>query len=106
LKLYEKLSGLEFSKETGRVKCPEHCWVEFKIDEDGRLVCDAGNHVLFDPIHKVLEKEKEVAELRAQLERLRQELDDLKQTTQNKPGKSRREPGSSKNSTRENPSEE
>jgi F0F1-type ATP synthase membrane subunit b/b' len=106
LKLYEKLSGLEFSRETGRVKCPEHGWVEFKIDEDGRLVCNAGNHVLFDPIHKVMGKEKEVAELRTQLERLRQELDELKQTTQNKPGKSRREPGSSKNSTRENPSEE
>lgn len=101
LKIYEKLSGLEFSRETGKVKCPEHGWQEFKIDEEGRLVCSAGNHVLYDPVQKQAEKEREVAELKEELEKLKQEVEALRQAAQQKPGKGKKEESTGKNSTRE-----
>uniref|UniRef100_A0A7C2BKI4 Uncharacterized protein n=1 Tax=Thermosphaera aggregans TaxID=54254 RepID=A0A7C2BKI4_9CREN len=101
LKIYEKLSGLEFSRETGKVKCPEHRWQEFKIDEEGRLVCSAGNHVLYDPVQKQAEKEREVAELKEELEKLKQEVEALRQAAQQKPGKGKKEVSTGKNSTRE-----
>jgi len=99
--IYEKLSGLEFSRETGKVKCPEHGWQEFKIDEEGRLVCSAGNHVLYDPVQKQAEKEREVAELKEELEKLKQEVEALRQAAQQKPGKGKKEVSTGKNSTRE-----
>ncbi|QOR95000.1 hypothetical protein IMZ38_03635 [Thermosphaera chiliense] len=106
LKIYEKLSGLEFSRETGKVKCPEHGWQDFTIDEEGRLLCSAGNHVLYDPVQKLAEKEKEVAELKAQLERLKQEVEELKQAAQQKPGKGRKEASTGKAPSRETPPQE
>ena len=78
MKLYEKPSGLEFSKETGRVKCSEHGWVEFKIDEDEDSYATLETMYCSIPYIR-LWRGREVAGLRTQLERLRQELDELKQ---------------------------
>lgn len=104
-RVYEKMSGLEFSRETGKVKCPQHGWQSFRVDEEGRLRCSVEDHVIFDPVEKLKEKDKELEELRSQLNNLIREVEELKQASQHRTNRAKKE-GSSKSNTRETSSEE
>ncbi|MEM1635601.1 MAG: hypothetical protein QXS26_04090 [Thermosphaera sp.] len=104
-KIYERMSGLEFSRESGKIKCPQHGWQSFRIDEEGRLRCSVGDHVIFDPIEKLNEKERELEGLRNKLSNLERELEELKHSMQQKANRARKE-GSTRSTNRESPSEE